>query len=81
MQEPADGLAGGQHFSRGALYLMLRNRIYRGDIVHQGFIPGPAREAILNLELWQIVQNKLLRFIGRSVHWRWARSRRVRWPD
>ena len=28
--------AGGQHFSRGALYLMLQNRLYRGDIVHQG---------------------------------------------
>jgi hypothetical protein len=27
-------LAGGQRFSRGALYLMLQNRIYRGDIVH-----------------------------------------------
>jgi site-specific DNA recombinase len=29
-------LAGGQRFSRGALYLMLQNRTYRGGIVHQG---------------------------------------------
>ena len=29
-------LAGGQHFSRGALYLMLQNRIYRGEITHHG---------------------------------------------
>ena len=59
-REGAGGrLAGGQHFSRGALYLMLQNRIYRGDIVHQGeAYPGP-HEAILDLELWQIVQNKL----------------------
>jgi site-specific DNA recombinase len=28
--------AGSQHFSRGALYLMQQNRLYRGDIVHQG---------------------------------------------
>ena len=27
---------GGKLFSRGALYLMLRNRIYRGEIVHAG---------------------------------------------
>ena len=59
-REGAGGrLAGGQHFSRGALYLMLQNRLYRGDIVHQGeAYPGP-HEAILDLELWQIVQNKL----------------------
>ena len=27
---------GGKPFSRGALYLMLRNRSYRGEIVHKG---------------------------------------------
>ncbi len=33
----ADGSPyGGQKFSRGALYLMLKNRIYRGEIVHKG---------------------------------------------
>ena len=44
-REGAGGrLAGGQHFSRGALYLMLQNRIYRGDIIHQGdSLPRPAR--------------------------------------
>jgi site-specific DNA recombinase len=43
-REGAGGrLAGGQHFSRGALYLMLQNRLYRGDIVHQGeAYPGVA---------------------------------------
>src|SRR5206468_2308947 len=29
-------LWGGKPFSRGALYLMLRNRVYRGEIVHEG---------------------------------------------
>src|ERR1700680_1894007 len=34
-------LVGGKPFSRGALYLMLQNRIYRGEIVHKGqFHPG-----------------------------------------
>ena len=29
-------LIGGKAFSRGALYLILRNRLYRGEIVHKG---------------------------------------------
>src|SRR6516162_4873425 len=32
----AGRVIGGKPFSRGALYLMLRNRIYRGEIVHKG---------------------------------------------
>src|SRR5580704_7395932 len=52
-------LAGGQRFSRGALYLMLQNRIYRGEILHQGTAYPGQHEAILDLELWQIVQDKL----------------------
>jgi len=33
----ANGSAyGGNSFSRGALYQMLQNRVYRGEIVHQG---------------------------------------------
>ena len=59
-REAAGGrLAGGQHFSRGALYLMLQNRIYRGDIVHQGAAYPGQQAAILDPELWQIVQGKL----------------------
>jgi site-specific DNA recombinase len=41
-------LAGGQHFSRGALYLMLQNRIYRGEITHQGTAYPGQHEAILD---------------------------------
>jgi site-specific DNA recombinase len=52
-------LAGGQRFSRGALYLMLQNRIYRGEIVHQGVAYSGQHQAILDPELWQIVQDKL----------------------
>jgi hypothetical protein len=59
-REGAGGrLAGGQHFSRGALYLMLQNRLYRGEITHQGEAYPGQHEAILDPELWQIVQDKL----------------------
>jgi site-specific DNA recombinase len=59
-REGAGGrLAGGQRFSRGALYLMLQNRIYRGEITHQGTAYPGQHKAILDPELWQIVQNKL----------------------
>ncbi|MGI8570414.1 MAG: recombinase family protein [Methylocella sp.] len=60
LREGAGGrLAGGQRFSRGALYLMLGNRIYRGEIVHQGTAYPGQHEAIIDPELWQIVQDKL----------------------
>jgi site-specific DNA recombinase len=52
-------LAGGKRFSRGALYLMLQNRTYRGDIVHQGVAYSGQQKAILDPELWQIVPDKL----------------------
>jgi hypothetical protein len=59
-REGAGGrLAGGQRFSRGALYLMLQNRIYRGEITHQGTAYPGQHKAILDPELWQIVQDKL----------------------
>ena len=48
-------LTGGQHFSRGALYLMLQTRIYRGEIVHQGTAYPGQHKAIIDPELWQIV--------------------------
>jgi site-specific DNA recombinase len=38
---------------------MLQNRIYRGDIVHQGEAYSGQHQAILDPELWQIVQDKL----------------------
>ena len=52
-------LAGGQHFSRGALYLMLQNRINRGEITHQGAAYLGQHEAIIDPEIWQLVQDKL----------------------
>ena len=50
---------GGKPLARGALYTMLRNRIYRGRIVHKDkHYPGE-HEAILDEALWDEVQRKL----------------------
>jgi site-specific DNA recombinase len=52
-------LTGGKPLSRGALYLMLQNRIYRGEIVHKDeSYPGQHR-AIIDEDLWEAVQAKL----------------------
>ena len=54
-------LVGGKPFSRGALYLMLRNRTYLGEIVHKGqFHPGE-HTPIIDQPLWDAVQEQLAR--------------------
>ena len=59
-REGAGGvLAGGNRFSRGALYTLLQNPIYRGEIGHQGKVYPGKHEAIIDAELWQLVQEKL----------------------
>ncbi|MEC5292302.1 recombinase family protein [Aurantimonas sp. C2-6-R+9] len=50
---------GGRRFSRGALYHLLANRIYRGEIVHKGEIFAGLHEPIVDEDLWQAVQNQL----------------------
>ena len=47
---------GGQPIARGALYLMLQNRIYRGEIVHKGKSYPGEHEAIVDEALWTNVQ-------------------------
>src|SRR5450631_659211 len=59
-REGAGGeLSGGKRFSRGALYLMLQNRLYRGEVAHNEKIYPGQHEAIIEPELWQAVQDKL----------------------
>ena len=59
-REGAGGaLAGGNRFSRGALYTLLQNHLYRGEIAHQGKIYPGQHEAIIDADLWQLVQEKL----------------------
>lgn len=59
-REGAGGvLAGGNRISRGALYTLLQNPIYRGEIGHQGKVYPGQHEAIVDAELWQLVHEKL----------------------
>ena len=50
---------GGKSFSRGALYLMLQNRVYRGEIVHKGKAYRGEHAPIVDEELWSRVQRHL----------------------
>ena len=52
-------LAGGKPMARGALYLMLQNRLYRGDIVHKDKSYPGEHDAIIDETLWKDVQSKL----------------------
>jgi site-specific DNA recombinase len=52
-------VSGGCHYSRGALYELLRNRIYLGEIKHGNRHYRGQHEAILPLPLWEKVQAKL----------------------
>jgi len=47
---------GGCRFSRGQLYLILRNPIYVGDIPHRGKIHKGQHPAIIEREIWDRVQ-------------------------
>jgi site-specific DNA recombinase len=50
---------GGGPLARGALYLMLQNRIYRGEIVHkENSYPGE-HEPVIDQALWDEVQRQL----------------------
>jgi len=52
----AGRVIGGKPFSRGALYLMLRNRTYRGEIVHKGQSHPGEHPPIIDQTLWDAVQ-------------------------
>jgi hypothetical protein len=52
-------LWGGKPFSRGALYLMLQNRVYRGEIVHKGQSHPGEHTPIIDQPLWDAVQAQL----------------------
>src|SRR4029078_10809276 len=50
---------GGCSFGRGALYHLLQNRIYRGEVVHHGIAYPGEQERIGDEGLWHGVQIKL----------------------
>ena len=49
-------VTGGHPLHRGALYYLLRNRLYRGAIVHKGTAYPGAHAAIVDQGLWDEVQ-------------------------
>jgi hypothetical protein len=52
-------LRGGKPLSRGALYLMLQNRVYRGEIVHKEQSHPGEHTPIIDQPLWDAVQAQL----------------------
>ena len=52
-------ISGGKPFSRGALYLMLQNRIYLGEIVHNQQSYAGEHEPIVDQPRWDAVQAQL----------------------
>lgn len=59
-REGAKGLiTGGAKLSRGILYLILQNHLYRGEVAHKGNVYPGQHEAIVDTDLWTVVQAKL----------------------
>jgi DNA invertase Pin-like site-specific DNA recombinase len=50
---------GGGPFGRGALYYLLKNRVYRGEAVHKDVAHPGEHDAIIDEQLWDAVQAKL----------------------
>jgi site-specific DNA recombinase len=60
LHRKADGSVwGGKPQSRGALYLLLQNRLYRGEISHKGAVYPGEHAAIIDATLWDAVQQQL----------------------
>ena len=52
-------VTGGGQLGRGALYHLLQNRLYRGEISHKGMIHPGQHAAIIDEDLWDKVQGLL----------------------
>lgn len=55
----AQKMQGGPAVGRGALYTMLPNRLYRGEVAHRGQVYPGEHEAIIDAALWDAVQRHL----------------------
>lgn len=49
----------GQRLSHGALFHMLQNRVYRGEVRHRGNVYPGEHDAIIDFPLWDAVQTQL----------------------
>ncbi|MEQ9015747.1 MAG: recombinase family protein [Marinovum algicola] len=50
---------GGTPLGRGALYRLLQNRLYRGEVAHRGAVHPGRHAAIIDRDLWDAVQARL----------------------
>jgi site-specific DNA recombinase len=51
--------SGGAPYSRGALYKILQNRLYLGEVTHKGAAYAGEHAAIISRELWQQVKGRM----------------------
>jgi DNA invertase Pin-like site-specific DNA recombinase len=51
--------AGGVSLSRGAIYQILQNRLFRGEIAYRGEVHAGKHEPIIDEKLWTAVQQRL----------------------
>ena len=68
----AGATTGGKQFARGALYALLQNRLYIGEVVHKDSSYPGEHDAIVDDALWQAVQarlttNRIDRQVGRNA--------------
>ncbi len=57
----AEGITGkgGRALERGALFHLLQNRLYRGEIAHRGQVYAGEHAAIIDIALWEAAQQQL----------------------
>ena len=72
LRRHGDKTVGGMPFSRGMLFALLSNRIYRGEVVHKGTAHPGEHDAIIDQALWDAVQhtieaNRVERKAGRNI--------------
>jgi DNA invertase Pin-like site-specific DNA recombinase len=68
LHRKADGFVrGGKPLARGALYLMLQNHLYRGEISHKGAVYPGEHPAIIDEALWDAVQKQLMEHRANSA--------------
>ncbi|MGA8422805.1 MAG: recombinase family protein [Pseudolabrys sp.] len=68
LHRKADGsVRGGKPLARGALYLMLQNHLYRGEISHKGAVYPGEHPAIIDEALWDAVQKQLMEHRANSA--------------
>jgi site-specific DNA recombinase len=58
-----------QRFSRGSLYAMLQNRMYRGEVTHKGASYPGEHQAIIEEALFDQVQSTLAANRTERVSW------------